>query len=84
MSKFAVKSCGSVLALALGLTAVPAFAQSAAPADAPAADAAADAMAHDEIVVTGVSRAANRLDTSISVSSLNADAISAAAPRSAA
>ena len=84
MSKFAVKSCGSVLALALGLTAVPAFAQSAAPADAPAADAAADAVAHDEIVVTGVSRAANRLDTSISVSSLNADAISAAAPRSAA
>jgi outer membrane receptor protein involved in Fe transport len=81
MRKFAVKSCGSAFAMALAMSAAPAFAQiAAAPADA----AAADAVANDEIVVTGVSRAANRLDSSISISSLNSDAISAAAPRSAA
>lgn len=59
--------------------AVPAFAQDAAPVSADESAAPAD-----EIVVTAVARSANRLDSSVSVSSLNADAIAAAAPRSAA
>ena len=58
------------------ITAAPAFAQEAAVAD--------DAAANDEIIVTGVAKGQNRLDSSISVSSLNADAIAIASPRSAA
>jgi outer membrane receptor protein involved in Fe transport len=67
-----------VSAAALGLALVvasPVFAQNAAPAD----DAASD-----EIIVTGVAKGQNRLDSSISISSLNADAIAVASPRSAA
>ena len=80
MSKFALKSCGSVLALMLAGQALPALAQ----ADATPQAAADEAAPNEEIVVTGVARAANRLDTSISISSLNPAAIAAAAPRSAA
>ena len=71
------------------MLAAPAFAQDAVPAPA-AADPASAAAAvpaepdSDEIIVTAVARGQNRLDSSISVSSLNADAISNAAPRSAA
>lgn len=70
-----------VSAAALGLALIvgsPAFAQStgAAPAD--------EGSVGDEIIVTGVAKGQNRLDSSISVSSLNADAIAVAAPRSAA
>ncbi len=65
-----------VSAAALGLALIiasPAFAQ----APASGADVAAD-----DIIVTAVAKGQNRLDSSISVSSLNADAIQAAAPRS--
>lgn len=67
-----------VSALAVGLAllaAAPAFAQDAAPADE---------TANEEIVVTGVAKGQNRLDSSISISSLSADAIAVASPRSAA
>lgn len=47
-----------------------------APEDATAADDSAD------IIVTGVARGQNRLDSSISVSALNSEALAAAAPRS--
>lgn len=70
-----IRAATGALGVALLGQALPALAQDAAPADAVAAE---------EIVVTGVAKSANRLDTSISVSSLNADAIAAAAPRSAA
>ena len=80
-----------LLATTALMLATPAFAQDAVPAP-PAADpapfaAAAPAPAEpagDEIVVTAVARGQNRLDSSVSVSSLNADAIAASAPRSAA
>ena len=69
------------------MLATPAFAQDAAPVTAdvaPAAPATAETVAGDEIVVTAVARRQDRLDSSVSVSSLNADAIAASAPRSAA
>ena len=63
----------------------PAYAQDRAPASPPQAesipDATADA-AKADIVVTGVARGQNRLDTSVSVSSLNAAEIQKTAPRS--
>jgi len=66
----------------------PAIAQDAsapAPVEPPAATAEPAAAAPaDDIVVTALARSRNRLDTSVSVSSLNADAIAAATPRSAA
>ncbi|MFA5967642.1 MAG: TonB-dependent receptor [Sphingomonas sp.] len=63
------------------MVSAPAFAQQASP---PAADAQTDTdfQAKDEIVVTAVARGQNRLDSSVSVSSLNSDAIANAAPRS--
>ncbi|MFM9934914.1 MAG: TonB-dependent receptor domain-containing protein [Novosphingobium sp.] len=77
-----LKGKSALLATGALLFAVPVHAQQAAPADAQAA--AAEAPANDaEIVVTAVARSANRLDSSVSVSSLSADAIAQAAPRSA-
>jgi len=61
----------------------PVFAQTAAP-QATEAAAPADSAPNEEIVVTAVARGQNKLGTSISVSAINADAIAAAAPRSAA
>lgn len=55
-----------------------------APADAQDATPAEPAEESGEIVVTAVARGQNLLDSSISVSSLSADAIANAAPRSAA
>lgn len=78
---------GSTLLLATSamIIVTPAYAQSAAPAIAATqAEAEADAASADEIVVTAVARSQNRLDSSVSVSSLNAEAIANAAPRSAA
>ena len=49
MSKFALRSCGSVLALARAVHALPATAQDTAPTQA--------APVNDQIVVTGVARA---------------------------
>jgi outer membrane receptor protein involved in Fe transport len=65
----------SVVAVGAALAfSVPALAQDAAPAD--------DSEATDEIVVTGVAKGQNKLDSSISVSALNQEAIANAAPRS--
>lgn len=71
--------CLSSTALAIVLmAATPAVAQDAAPA------ADASTSNGDDIVVTGVAKGQNKLDSSISISSLNSDAIALAAPRSAA
>ena len=75
MKSSGFRSTASVLTLAfLGAVAQPALAQDAA-------DVPAEESAGDEIIVTGVAKAANRLDTSVSVSVLNTDAIANAAPR---
>ncbi|WP_010163041.1 TonB-dependent receptor domain-containing protein [Sphingomonas sp. PAMC 26617] len=63
------------------LAATPVFAQQT-PAPAAAPDPAAEPPASDDIIVTAVARGQNRLDSSVSVSSLNSDAIVNAAPRS--
>lgn len=76
------RTAAGALGLALLAAAAPVLAQAAPAADGPPADKSAASA--DEIVVTGVVRSANRLDTSISVSTLNPQAIAAAAPRSAA
>jgi outer membrane receptor protein involved in Fe transport len=60
------------------------IATSAQAQDASLADPAPIEAEGGDIVVTAVARGANLLDTSISVSSLNAEAITAASPRSAA
>lgn len=70
----------SVIAISVACAAAPASAQ-AAPSDAQDAPAD-DSAANDDIVVTAVARGQNRLDTSISVSSINAEAIANASPRS--
>ncbi len=69
-------------ALGVALTAFcsPAYAQSADVPDAAEASSE-DALGLDEIVVTASARPANRLDTSVSVSALNDEAIADAAPR---
>ncbi len=59
---------------AFAATATPAFAQDSA-------DAAAEEVPGQEIIVTGVVRAANRLDTSISVSAVQQEAIENSAPK---
>jgi len=72
------------LGVALSALSAPAFAQDNAnkPAETPAAEApASDALGLDEIVVTASARPANRLDSSISVSTLSDSAIAEAAPR---
>lgn len=69
--RFAVSTAALGLALA---HAAPVLAQDAAPAE----DAVDEASV---IVVTGVSRATNKLETSISVSALETDSIAAVAPR---
>ncbi|MFM9852008.1 MAG: TonB-dependent receptor plug domain-containing protein, partial [Sphingomonadaceae bacterium] len=76
VSYFRASVATSVVAAILAI-ASPALAQ------APAADSA-DAEQADEIIVTGVAKGQNRLDSSISVSSLTAEAIQVASPRSAA
>lgn len=60
----------------------PVFAQEAAPADTQAAGETT--VSDAEIIVTAVARSANRLDSSVSVSSLSGEAIAQTAPRSAA
>jgi outer membrane receptor protein involved in Fe transport len=75
MRKSLYKSCASVLAVGLTALSGAAFAQSA-----PADDAEPASL--DEIVVTAVSKGQNKIDTSISVSSLSEEAIANSAPRS--
>ena len=78
MKRSVYHSCVSLAAItSISAFAVPAFAQTAA---APSTEEAQGD--NDDIVVTAVSRGQNKLDTSISVSSLNSEAIAAAAPRS--
>jgi outer membrane receptor protein involved in Fe transport len=68
------------IGVALSALAMPAMAQDASNA---AADPAAseDALGLDEIIVTATPRAVNRLDSSVSVSSLSEEAVADAAPR---
>jgi outer membrane receptor protein involved in Fe transport len=67
-----------ILGVALSAMTAPAFAQDAAPAE----DAKAkDTLGLDEIVVTAVPRSTNRLQSSVSVSTLDTAAIADAAPR---
>ena len=75
MRKSLYKSCTSLLAVGLMTLSGAALAQTA-----PADEAKTDAL--DEIVVTAVSRGQNKIDTSISVSSLSQETIANAAPRS--
>ncbi len=63
------------LGVAVSALASPAFAQEADPA------ATEDSLGLDEIIVTATPRAANRLETSVSVSSLDDQAVADAAPR---
>jgi outer membrane receptor protein involved in Fe transport len=71
-----------LLATSALLLAAPAYAQTTpVAADAPIQ---ADETTGDDIIVTAVARSQNRLDSSVSVSSLNADAIANTASRSAA
>ena len=63
------------------LIATPVFAQQA-PAPAPAPEPAGEPPASDDIIVTAVARGQNRLDSSVSVSSLSSEAIVNATPRS--
>ncbi len=67
-----IVAVGAALGTALAISA-PAFAQDAA---------ADDSEGTDEIIVTGVAKGQNKLDSSISVSALNQEAIANAAPRS--
>jgi outer membrane receptor protein involved in Fe transport len=78
MKKSVLRSCVSLAAItSIAAFAVPAFAQ-----DAAAVPAAEEEKADDAIVVTGVISSAgkNKIDTSISVSSLNAAAIADSNP----
>jgi outer membrane receptor protein involved in Fe transport len=79
MTKSLLHSCVSLAALGLAAVSAPAFAQNT-PATAAAAEA--ETASDDEIVVTAVSKGQNKLETSISVSSIGAEAIANAAPRS--
>ncbi len=63
------------LGVAVSALASPAFAQEADPA------ATEDSLGLDEIIVTATPRAGNRLETSVSVSSLDDQAVADAAPR---
>lgn len=77
-----LKGKSALLATSALFFANPAYAQVATPAET---QAVADTPANDaEIVVTAVARSSNRLDSSVSVSSLSAETIAATAPRSAA
>ena len=80
MKKNELKSVASLTAIALLSIAAPAYAQEVGTEEA--ADSAEDFAGQDEIVVTGVISAAgkNKIDTSISVSSLGSEAIADANP----
>lgn len=72
------KGYGFLMATSALLVAIPVHAQQS-PAGAPAAE---DSGTGNEIVVTAVARGQNRLDSSISVSSLNSEAIANTGSRS--
>ncbi len=67
--------------VALSALSMPALAQDAAQADDGPAAAEDDALGFNEIIVTASPRPANKLQSSVSVSALGAEAIADAAPR---
>ena len=75
-----IRTAALLVSVSLAAMAAPAFAQNNT-ATAVAADETVDA---SEIVVTGVARGTNRLDTSVSTSSIDDSTILQTAPRSAA
>ncbi len=78
MKKFTLKSCVSAASIAaMSLMATPAFAQDAAPA---AADE--EAVGFDEIVVTASGRDKTKLNSSVSVTSVDAKLVDAFKPSS--
>ena len=87
-------TCVRLLSAAAIFVTTPVLAQDAPPADpatAPTnipdpapADAAAQAVDNEQIVVTGVARGRNRLDASVSTTSISSEEILNSAPRSAA
>ena len=82
MMKGSTLLLASTLLAAGGLAfATPAFAQSTPPVPDETA-APADTNDGQDIIVTAVARGQNKLDSSVSVSTLNADAIANAGPRS--
>ena len=78
MNKFTLKSCVSAASIAvMSLMAAPAFAQDAAPAAAEE-----EAVGFDEIVVTASGRDKTKLNSSISVTSVDAKLVDAFKPSS--
>lgn len=76
MKKFTLKSCVSAASIAvMSLMAAPAFAQDAAPTDA-------ETVGLDEIVVTASGRDKSRINTSVSVTSVDASLVDAFKPSS--
>ncbi len=76
MRNISFKACVSAFALCTAIISAPAFAQDAA------ADAVEAESADSEIIVTGVAKGQNRLDSSVSVSAISPEAIANASPRS--
>ncbi len=74
MKKSALKSCASFVVIGMMALAAPSFAQ-----DVPAESG--DALGLDEIVVTASPRGVNKLESSISVSTLAPELIAQSAPR---
>lgn len=81
MKKSVLSSCASVVALVAMSAAVPAFAEDAAPAPA-AADGSTDAQGLDVIVVTASGKDKTQLNSSVSVTSINADLVEKFKPSS--
>ncbi|HEX2794182.1 MAG TPA: TonB-dependent receptor [Croceicoccus sp.] len=81
--RYALTVGSAISSIAATALATPALAQDAepAPADAAATGISDDSLGFDEIIVTASARPANKLQTSISVSALDAEAVSDAAPR---
>ena len=73
-----------LLATSALIFSVPATTHAQQAATPPDSQASASPLTDDQIVVTAVPRGQNRLDSSVSVSSINAAAIANSAPRSAA
>lgn len=77
MKKSTLKSCVSAASIAvMSLVAVPAFAQDAAPSEAE------ETVGLDEIVVTASGRDKSRLDSAVSVTSVDAELVDAFKPSS--
>lgn len=82
MKLTAIQSCASVIALAVAAVSAPAFAQTAAPAAADAATGEAPADTLSEIVVTASTGTKSKLDSSVSISSVDSTIIANFRPMS--